>query len=263
MRQKRSKAYRKLMAMYSTSFGFRQPFQVLVDSEMCEVTISQKMDLLTQIQSVLVGSVKMMITQCCIHELYLQGKSHQPAVDLAKSFERRKCNHKEAIPGNECIAAVVGEINKHRYVIATQSHPLRLSLRAVPGVPIVHITRSVMILEPASDSTLRAKQRAEQEALAPSTSERAMLKAATPQAKPVLKKKKGAKGPNPLSMKKKAQVHEAHEVKGTKVTDGAGTKKVDVGGKRKRNETWDDGDEMSPETQPKHKRRRRHKHRVQ
>ncbi len=48
------------------------------------------------------------ITQCCIHELYLQGKSHQPATDLAKSFERRKCNHKEAIPGNECIAAVVG-----------------------------------------------------------------------------------------------------------------------------------------------------------
>jgi hypothetical protein len=29
MRQIRSKAYRKLMAMYSTLFGFRQPYQVL------------------------------------------------------------------------------------------------------------------------------------------------------------------------------------------------------------------------------------------
>ena len=29
MRQKRAKAYRKLMALYSTSFGFRQPYQVL------------------------------------------------------------------------------------------------------------------------------------------------------------------------------------------------------------------------------------------
>lgn len=29
MRQKRSKAYRKLMSMFSTSFGFRQPYQVL------------------------------------------------------------------------------------------------------------------------------------------------------------------------------------------------------------------------------------------
>jgi U3 small nucleolar RNA-associated protein 23 len=126
------------------------------------------------------------ITQCCIHELYLRGKSHQPVVDLAKSFERRKCNHKEAIPGNECIASLVGrlslqynhptsphmsadrvlcalyilgETNKHRYVIATQSHPLRVSLRAIPGVPIVHINRSVMVLEPPSEATLQFKQR--------------------------------------------------------------------------------------------------------
>lgn len=54
-----------------------------------------------------------MITQCSIHELYLQGKAVQPAVDLAKSFERRKCNHKEAIPGDDCIASVVGASSKH------------------------------------------------------------------------------------------------------------------------------------------------------
>ena len=29
MRQKRAKAYRKLMSLYSMSFGFRQPYQVL------------------------------------------------------------------------------------------------------------------------------------------------------------------------------------------------------------------------------------------
>ena len=50
-----------------------------------------------------------MITQCCIHELYLSGKQHQPAVDLAKSFERRKCNHREAIPEYECLSSVVGK----------------------------------------------------------------------------------------------------------------------------------------------------------
>lgn len=116
-----------------------------------------------------------MITQCCIHELYLQGKSQQTAVDLAKSFERRKCNHREAIPGEECIASVigkpllfsvdaysldasVGDSNKHRYVIATQSKALRIKLRSIPAVPIVHINRAVMILEPPSDVTLKAKQ---------------------------------------------------------------------------------------------------------
>lgn len=118
-----------------------------------------------------------MITQCCIHELYLQGKSQQAAVDLAKSFERRKCNHREAIPGEECIASVIGkpfsfsvdacgldasagDSNKHRYVTATQSQTLRIKLRLIPAVPIVHINRAVMILEPPSDVTSKAKQQA-------------------------------------------------------------------------------------------------------
>ena len=120
-----------------------------------------------------------MITQCCIHELYLKGPSVQPVVDLAKTFERRKCNHREPIPGDECLKSVVGmrkmfpsiclfilttylfkmigETNKHRYVIATQSQPLRQTLRQIPAVPIVHVNRAVMVLEPPSEKTLEVK----------------------------------------------------------------------------------------------------------
>ena len=29
-------------------------------------------------------------------------------MDLAKTFERRKCNHREAIEGDECVMSVVG-----------------------------------------------------------------------------------------------------------------------------------------------------------
>lgn len=113
------------------------------------------------------------ITQCCIHELYLQGKTEQPAVDLAKTFERRKCNHREAIPGDDCLTAVIGashfllkcalyrqatgDSNRHRYVLASQSLDLRTVMRKVSAVPIVHVNRSVMILEPPSDATIRAK----------------------------------------------------------------------------------------------------------
>lgn len=56
------------------------------------------------------------ITQCSIHELYTQGKDQQLAVDLAKLFERRKCNHREAIPGDDCLQSVVG---------SSWNHPLR------------------------------------------------------------------------------------------------------------------------------------------
>ena len=120
-----------------------------------------------------------MITQCSIHELYLQRTAAQPATDLAKTFERRKCNHREAIAGKDCIASVVGtsfligekwhedtlanpdcagESNKHRYVVASQSPELRQVLRRVPGVPLVHVKRSVVILEPPSDATTTAKE---------------------------------------------------------------------------------------------------------
>ena len=77
MRQKRAKAYRKLMSLYCMSFGFRQPYQVLgkygrkhyvmaykansyniVDSEMCKASISHKIDLAKQLGVVLQGTVK-------------------------------------------------------------------------------------------------------------------------------------------------------------------------------------------------------------
>lgn len=95
-------------------------------------------------------------------------------MDLAKLFERRKCNHREPIPGDDCVSSVVGktkflhwdpygdfsigDANKHRYVIATQSQSLRVNLRNVPAVPIVHINRTVMVLEPPSDVTIQVKE---------------------------------------------------------------------------------------------------------
>ncbi|KAI6002457.1 Fcf1-domain-containing protein [Pisolithus orientalis] len=210
MRQKRAKTYRKLMSLYCMSFGFREPYQILVDSEICRIATESRIDLSKQLSTVLQGATKPMITQCCIHELYLQGKSQQSAVDLAKAFERRKCNHREAIPGDDCLASVVGDSNKHRYVVATQSQPLRAKLHLIPGVPIIHINRSVMILEPPSEETLRVKQQAlvdyqfslqkEQEALGPAAAE--LVKLPQQPSNPP-RKKKGPKGPNPLSMKKK------------------------------------------------------------
>ena len=58
MRQKRAKAYRRLMSLYTMSFGFRQPYQVLVDSEMCKTAAESKTELAKQLSSVLQGDVK-------------------------------------------------------------------------------------------------------------------------------------------------------------------------------------------------------------
>ncbi|PFH54640.1 hypothetical protein AMATHDRAFT_72415 [Amanita thiersii Skay4041] len=244
MRQKRAKSYRKLMHLYSMSFAFRQPYQVLVDSTMCNTAIDLKFELVKQLNTVLQGEIKPMITQCCIHELYLQGKAAQPAVDLAKSFERRKCNHREAIPGLDCISSVIGESNPHRYVVATQSHSLRIKLRRIPAVPLLHINRAVLILEPPSDATIKAKAAVEEDSLHAPVSDILLVGPSIPQAP--LRKRKGPKGPNPLSMKKKKKVDSSIKHKQPE--------KLSIGEKRNREETMTANPE---DEQPRKKRRRR------
>ncbi|KAJ7357068.1 PIN domain-like protein [Mycena albidolilacea] len=264
MRQKRAKAYRKLMALYSMSFGFRQPYQVLVDSEMCKDATERKIELLKQLTVILQGDVKPMITQCCIHELYLLGKSQQPAVDLAKTFERRKCNHREVIPGDECLASVVGETNKHRYVVATQSQPLRVKLRAIPAVPIVHVNRSVMVLEPPSDATIQSKEYREEQALHPTGSEKQSLAPST-SAEPPRKKKKGPKGPNPLSVKKKKVETKPPVAKDKGKAKERPVPEAAAGEKRKRDDTADDNEtataQQPADSQPQDELRRKKKRR--
>ncbi|KAJ3561961.1 hypothetical protein NP233_g9870 [Leucocoprinus birnbaumii] len=256
MRQKRAKAYRKLMHLYCQSFGFRQPYQVLVDAETCRMAISHKIDIVKQLGTVLQGEIKPMITQCCIHELYLQGKPQQDATDLAKTFERRKCNHKEPIAGDDCLLSVVGDSNKHRYVITTQSHPLRVQLRSIPATPIVHINRSVVVLEPPSDITLQAKTRAEEQVLHATILDKDHTTASAPKTNPLPKKKKGPKGPNPLSVKKK-KAPPANQSKANEVENV-----VRVGVKRQREDTDNEDSEVrSPSSQDEHrKRKRKRKH---
>ncbi|CAE6458009.1 unnamed protein product [Rhizoctonia solani] len=137
-------------------------------------------------------------------ELYKLGPSAQHIVDLAKLFERRKCNHREAIENEPCIESVIGETNKHRYVVASQSTDLRTKLRKIPAVPLVHINRTVMVLEPRSEATIRAKDRSESTSMGVTESEAKILTSTSvPTPTEPTHKRKIAKAPNPLSMKKK------------------------------------------------------------
>ncbi|CAZ85689.1 unnamed protein product [Tuber melanosporum] len=172
MRGKRSKAYRKLMSQYNISFGFREPYQVLVDAEILKDSDRFKMDLVGSLERTLQGQVKPMITQCSIRHLYALSGSEFPEkdqiIDLAKRFERRRCNHHELeqpLSEKECLEAVIihGGENKHRYCVAAQEGGIRTMLRAVPGVPLIYINRSVMIMEPMAPISAMKRERGERE----------------------------------------------------------------------------------------------------
>lgn len=163
MRQKRAKAYKRLMALYVQTFNFRAPFQVLVSNDLLSTTEAQQLDIKKLLATCVQGEIKPMMTQCCMEALYAGGKDIQKVTNLAKTFERRRCNHRTAIAPDECLTDVIGETNKHRYILATQSTPLLTSLSRIPGLPIVHFNpRGVLVLSPPSTATVRAKNTVEE-----------------------------------------------------------------------------------------------------
>ncbi|WFC94320.1 hypothetical protein MBRA1_000950 [Malassezia brasiliensis] len=210
MRQKRAKSYKRLVHQYVLHFQFREPFQVLIDNSFAESLVQYKLG-----NVLCVDKVKPMITQCCMVALYNAEKEAESedkmrisqAIALAKQWERRKCNHREPLAPLACLEQVIGPTNKHRYMLAANEPPLRRALRrVVPGLPIVHYSQSVLVLEPMSDVTERYIATMEVNKSAISSTERKLLaqdteaEASQPALQPV--KRKRPKAPNPLSVKK-------------------------------------------------------------
>ncbi|KAF2634344.1 hypothetical protein P280DRAFT_474703 [Massarina eburnea CBS 473.64] len=229
MKLKRSKSYRKLMHQYAIQFGFREPYQVLLDSALLEDAHRTKIDLVTRLQSVLQGQIKPMVTQCSIRHLYNATPKNNALIEQAKTYERRRCNHHQLenpLSDMECLKSVVDAkgngTNKHRYVVASQDPKVRKHMRGVAGVPLIYISKSVMILEPMGTSSEQQREREEKTKFRlglkgkrnpdagqkrkrddaeeqNGNPEEAQSANAQPQKK---NKHKGPKEPNPLSMRK-------------------------------------------------------------
>ncbi|EGG10615.1 uncharacterized protein MELLADRAFT_115493 [Melampsora larici-populina 98AG31] len=154
MKTKRTKANRRTMQIYNTVFSFREPYQVIVDADFMITVMTQKIDLVSRLESVLGGKVKPMITQCTISHLINLAKEGnqiaQEAVNQSRSIcERRKCNHwKTKESSIKCIEGIIGfKENKLRYLIATQDFEFRTFLRKnVIGVPILYLNKSGLLL---------------------------------------------------------------------------------------------------------------------
>ncbi|KAF3060044.1 rRNA-processing protein utp23 [Daldinia childiae] len=232
-RAKRSKQYRKLMEQFSMSFGFRVPYQVIVDADFIAEANKCKMDVMRRLEDTLHGEVKPMITQCSMRHLY--GRKSEPGVEAAieqakNQFERRRCGHHpdeypEPLSTLECLQSVVDPknngVNKHRYVCAINDDTVRARLRQVAGTPMIFIRRSVMIMEPMATVSVKIRSKDEKskfraELKAPTSkrkreddSDQEDVKQAAPrpaEADKSEKKKQKAQGrkePNPLAVKKK------------------------------------------------------------
>ncbi|KAJ1666435.1 hypothetical protein IW140_006420 [Coemansia sp. RSA 1813] len=199
------------MQLYQQSFGFREPYQVLVSADFILESVAKHLEVVKTLEDTLQGKVKPLITFCSIRDVRTEGEHRSEAIAVSKSFEKRRCPHKDPIPGNQCISEVMGDENKYNYCVAAQDEALRTKLRKVPGVPLVHIKQTVMILGKPQSVVKEVVASKNRNKLGLSELERKMLEAVKKKeredklAHMPLKhkaKKKGPKGPNPLSMKK-------------------------------------------------------------
>lgn len=199
MPKKRLRSGKRTMQFLRVNFNFHEPYQVLVDERIILKALQAKVDLKLVIGKLLGGSVKMMITQCAMQKLYEQ--KNEAAIELAKGYERKRCGHKPAeeksVSVLKCVREVVdvkGE-NKYRYVVASQRKRLRQMLRTIPGVPLLYLSRSVLVSEPLAEATIALQKQKELEKLTKGLNE------VNVQAEESRKRKRAA-GPNPLSVRK-------------------------------------------------------------
>ncbi|ORY39249.1 Fcf1-domain-containing protein, partial [Neocallimastix californiae] len=206
MRLKRQKTYKRYMSVYQHSFGFREPYQIIVDGNFIKVAQNARLDYKSMLQETVVGKTRIMTTNCVLNELRTLGEDFMGAALAAKRLEKRRCTHGgNPVNAADCIKEIIGDSNQFNYCVATQDLQLRDYLRRIPGIPLIYINRSVMILEPPSPATENKVKEIEYNKTIPTNYESTIIKNNTkqPEEAPKSKKRKGPKQPNPLSCKKK------------------------------------------------------------
>ena len=185
-----------------------------------------------------------MITTCDMRHLYNAKPKLDALILQAKAYERRRCNHQdlsEPLSTLECLCSVVDPknslTNKHRYIVATNDPAVRARLRRVAGVPLIYISKSVVLLEPMASVTEEQRAREEkskfkqglkgqrqagagqkrkgvQSEEGAQGGDQSIVDGPAEDARPLKKRRqKGPKEPNPLSIKKpQKDSHPPHKI---------------------------------------------------
>ncbi|KAM0682973.1 hypothetical protein MDAP_001383 [Mitosporidium daphniae] len=210
MRVTRTKRCKRLISFYMKTFGFRYPFQAIVDPEFIQASIVSKVRLEHGVPELLTGPAKLMITGCTIHELRSLGDRYYGALFMSKSFERiRNCKHAPgSVSSLDCIREQIGSANKHKYVVCSQDTAFLQELSTLGGVPTIHIYKGVLQLDPISSASKALKEEKEAQKDKLTKAERREIATLINQPDPTdvpqkRVKRKIVKGPNPLSVKKR------------------------------------------------------------
>ncbi|KAM9494091.1 rRNA-processing protein UTP23 homolog [Clarias gariepinus] len=154
MKIKRQKHAKKTISFYKYNFGFREPFQILIDGTFCQAALKNKIQIKEQLPKYFMGEVQLCTTKCALKELETLSKDLYGAKLILQRFQVRNCRHKEPVSASQCLLSMLGEKNPHHYFIATQDRELTTALMEIPGVPLIYIILNTMVLDkPSACST--------------------------------------------------------------------------------------------------------------
>mmetsp|Transcript_7280 Transcript_7280/g.14926 ORF Transcript_7280/g.14926 Transcript_7280/m.14926 type:complete len:223 (+) Transcript_7280:3718-4386(+) len=212
---RKQKVTRKGMAFYRVHFGIKEPYSVICDGTIIHFALQKQLFLKDALPRLLSAPSHVCVTRCITAELRSLGEEFSGAAVFARRAQHVACAHSpdSIIPATDCIIALAESNATHSLCFATRDPQIQRQLGRLSGVPLIYVNNTALVLHrPSNESNAEIVQR-EQDKLHVGLSEstyirktRRHLRRLTRKEREHVtsrKKKKPAKGPNPLSVKKK------------------------------------------------------------
>jgi len=234
MGRKKNKWFKKVVNFYRFVFKFEVPFNILIDGNFVAVSLQKKFEMKDLLSKTLGENVHLVIPSCVVHEIRELDEKLPGLLQAVSKYKIEECAHGGQILSPEnCIKTYIGKKNAKKYFVATQDPFLRNNLRSIAGVPLLFFEQNMILIDKPSKVSIEASNRREGLKEEPKKFEKKLLKGKEEEIKEFMKDeykqsqhykrkeedfkinklmnriKKKAKGPNPLSVKKKKKVAEA------------------------------------------------------
>eukprot|EP01130_Rhizamoeba_saxonica_P008921 TRINITY_DN3614_c0_g1_i1.p1 TRINITY_DN3614_c0_g1~~TRINITY_DN3614_c0_g1_i1.p1 ORF type:complete len:275 (+),score=52.63 TRINITY_DN3614_c0_g1_i1:49-825(+) len=233
MKFKKQKKWRKWITFYKHNFGFKPPYNIIVDSEFMLYCHEIKVNIFKVLPKLMSVRTFIHISKCTAHHAAEAGHD-------MKFIHVKECGHDEPISDHECIMARLEE-RQHNYFVFSNDLEFRKRIgRTFAGVATMYMNNNAVAFDQPSTMSrqaLKNKQRKMIEGQVKNIAKKVKREERVEQIENNLTKsqlsarhnatrlrKHRAKEPNPLSVKKKKRKPQ------TPNTGGNNTKE-----KRKRN----------------------------
>lgn len=142
MKITRYKKAQKVLSFYESNFGFREPYQVVVDGTFTLAALKMRISIREQLPKYLAAECNLTTTSCCLQETknlgitrphavrvewphlfvpFLLGPDLHAAYCILQQFCLIPCGHEEkALPASACLDTMTRKGNSEKLFVVTQ-----------------------------------------------------------------------------------------------------------------------------------------------